>query len=56
MVALAAQLLALGDRDAKVRPPGELVRDLGPGAAAADHEDVDAFHHEPPRNPTNTRA
>ena len=34
----------------------ELEGDLGAGAAAADHEDVEPLHHEPSRNRVNTRA
>jgi len=56
VAALAAELVALGDRDAQLRALRELIGDLRAGAAAPDHEDVEPFHHEPSRNRVNTRA
>ena len=56
VAAFAAELVALGDRDAEVRSLRELEGDLGTGTAAADHEDVEPLHHEPSRNRVNTRA
>ena len=44
VVALAAELVALGDRDLQTGATAQLERDLGSGATTADHEDVEPLH------------
>ena len=57
VVALAAELVALGDGDLHARARAQLERDLGSGPTTPDHEDVEPLHRsQAPRNRTNTRA
>jgi len=55
-VALAAKRVPLSQGHPQVRSASELERHLRSRRSAADHEGVEPFHHEPPRNPMNTRA
>jgi hypothetical protein len=58
VVALATEQVALGDGDAHAFL-AQAERDLGAGAAAADHEDVEAIHAylaRAPRKPTKILA